>query len=130
MMKNVAKLVVTLVITAAFASCSQAQTPTRSERSPEERAQMQTEIMTEALSLNEAQVPPVDDINRKYSRLMTDLQAQDGNRRSKFRAARELMSEKDTELQAVLTEDQYAVYQEKKAEMRDKLKEKRREQRN
>ena len=125
-MKTIGKISTIALLIGIFTSCSQAQT--RGDRSPEERAQLQTEMMTEALSLSEDQIPQVEDINMKYSEKLANIQAQSGNRRSKFQAARGLMEEKGAELEAVLTADQYAIYQEKKAEMRAKMKEKRKKQ--
>ena len=124
-MKTIGKVSTVVLLLGIFTSCSQAQT--RGDRSPEERAQLQTEMMTEALSLGEDQASRVADINAKYSEKMANIQAQEGSRRSKFQAARGLMEEKDAELEAVLTADQYATYQKKKAEMRVKMKEKRKE---
>ena len=113
----------------ALASCSQSQTQaqTRGDRTPAERAQLQTEMMTEALNLSEEQVPTVESINVKYSEKIAAIQARDGNRRSKFQSMRGLMEEKDAELAAVMTQAQYIIYQERKAEMRAKMKEKRKE---
>ena len=123
-MKKLRIVYIALGVLVMMNSCSQAQT--RSERSPEERAQMQTKMMTETLNLDDAQVKQADKINRVYSEKMADIQAQDGDRKSKFRLVRQLMEEKDAELAEVFTEDQYAVYQDKKSEMRAKMQERRR----
>ncbi len=106
---------------ALASSCSQAQT--WAKRSPEERAQMQTKMMTEALDLDDTQAAQVDKINHKYSERMAEVQAQDGDRKSKFRLWKQIMEEKDAELAEVFTQDQYTVYQEKKSEIRAKMKE-------
>ena len=127
-MKNLKKLGLALVI-GVLASCSQSQTQAqiRGDRTPSERAQLQTKMMTQALSLSKEQVPTVKKINVKYSEKIAAIQAQDGSRRNKFQRMRGLMEEKDQELATVLTEDQYEAYLKKKAEMHSKMKEKRKE---
>lgn len=124
-MSVVRKIGVTSILVLICMTFGQAQG--RNARSPQERAQRQTKIMIEALDLTEAQVPLVDQINLKYSQRATDLWNQDGNRRAKFKTLRKLMSQKDTELEAVLSADQYMIYEEKKADMRARVRKKRKE---
>ncbi len=122
--KNIGMALVMMIF---LAGCTQTQAQAQSQQSPEERAQRQTEMMTEALDLNASQVAQVEDINMKYSERIADIQAQSGDRRGKFKTMRGMMEEKDAELEAVFTSNQYTIYQEKKAEMRSKMKKRRRE---
>ena len=122
-MKNVLKVASILLFVAGLTISGKAQTEALA--SPEERAQMQTAIMTEALTLTEDQVPLVEDINLKYSEKVEEIRKKDTSRREKFKAIRQLMKEKDTELKKVFTETQYSVYQKKKAALREKIKERR-----
>ena len=122
-MKNVLKVASILFFAVGLTVSGKAQTEALA--SPEERAQMQTAIMTEVLTLTEDQVLLVEDINLKYSEKVEEIRKEDTNRREKFKAVRQLMKEKDAELKKVFTETQYSVYQEKKAALREKIKERR-----
>jgi hypothetical protein len=76
---------------------------------PEKRAEQQTTMMTDSLSLSDAQANKVGEINRKYAKQWQDARNQnaDGDweaMRSKMMTMRE---EQDKELQAVLTTEQW-----------------------
>ena len=78
--------------------------------SPEDRAKRQTTMMKDNLSLTAVQEPKVNDINLKYARKMdearkiTDTAAQ-------RKTVKSLNQQKDNELKAVFTPDQFKTYQ-------------------
>ena len=93
-------------------------------KTPEQRAQFQTEMMTTKLKLSPDQTSKVQAINLKYAQEMDPIIKSDAGRFSKFKQAKALLKEKDTELKGVFTADQFKQYQDFEAEMRDKMKEK------
>lgn len=104
------------------------------ERPPEERAEIQTKIMTYALALSDSsRIDNVHDINLKYARKMEKLTDGDSNRRVKFRKMRSLSEDKDNDLKKALTSEQYEEYLALKEQWRERLideMQKRREEKN
>lgn len=91
---------------------------------PEENAKLITDWMQSALTLEEDQVAPVYAVNLKYAQKNRAI-ANSGDR--KLRLLNKLKSasrEKDKELRALFTQDQYRRYQEKKEEMKTRVKQK------
>jgi Spy/CpxP family protein refolding chaperone len=84
---------------------------------PEERAKRQTEMMKENLSLTAAQEPKVSAINLKYAKKMEDVRkiADTTVQRKTFQ---NLNKQKDGELKAVLTADQFKSYLKQVEEMK------------
>lgn len=84
---------------------------------PEERAKRQTEMMKENLSLTPAQEPKVSAINLKYAKKMEDVRkiADTAVQRKTFQ---NLNKQKDGELKAVLTADQFKSYLKQVEEMK------------
>ncbi|QGY44628.1 hypothetical protein GM418_13430 [Maribellus comscasis] len=98
-----------------------AQNP-NSDKTPEERASFQTEWMTENLTLFEEQVPKIDSLNLVYAKKMEALKEIQG-RFNQLREAKKIAGEKEDELKQILTKDQFKIYQDKKSELREKMKE-------
>jgi hypothetical protein len=84
---------------------------------PEQRAQIQTDLMKTKLSLTEAQYKQVSAINLLYARKIEPIFRSDANRFSKYHQIQPLLDEKDEKLKAVFTPDQFKKYQDVKAEM-------------
>lgn len=93
-------------------------------KTPEQRAQFQTEMMTSKLKLNTDQQTKVQAINLKYAKKMEPIIKGDAGRFQKFKQAKALLKDKDNELKAVFTADQFKQYLDFEAEMRQKVKEK------
>jgi len=104
------------------------------ERPPQERAEIQTRLMGNALSLSDSsRIDKVYDINLKYAKKMEELTNSGSRRRAKFRKMRSLSEDKDKELKKTLTSEQYEEYLELKEQMRERMIEemqKRREEKN
>jgi hypothetical protein len=88
------------------------------ETTPEERAEAQTSMMKENLGLDDAKVQKVHAINLKYAKMMDPtIQGPDGPM-MKRRVASNRQQQKDGELKAVLSADEYQKYLASKEEMR------------
>jgi hypothetical protein len=124
---NSMKILMLLVVLTAgsFGQQAIAQTTERTKLTAEERAQKLTDWMKSELTLTAEQEPTVHAINVKYANQMDDIKADGGDRRSKFKDARDNSKAKDEELKAVLTPDQFTKYTEKKQEMQQKIRENR-----
>ncbi|QCR24358.1 DUF4890 domain-containing protein [Pontibacter sp. SGAir0037] len=93
----------------------------KEKRTPEERAQLRTERMSERLELNASQKQKVQALHLKQAK---EMQAMRADAKSKEDAGknREAMKARhvqyDAELKGILTPQQYAKYQADQAEMR------------
>ncbi|MEA3412949.1 MAG: hypothetical protein U9R74_15620 [Pseudomonadota bacterium] len=88
---------------------------------PEGRAAFQTHRMKNTLGLDQEQIDKVREINLKYARKVeTTVGASEGELR-KLEEMREIGEEKDRELKAILSADQYDKYLALKEEMREKM---------
>ena len=104
-------------------------TTTRRERlantTPEQRANQQTTQMKKRLSLTADQEPTVAAINLNYARKMqTVLETGERNRQT-LKQVRGMADQKDAELKAVFTADQYTQYETFKDGQKDRMKERR-----
>jgi len=103
---------------------AQTTQPTQKARpnlSAEERAQKRTEKMTADLGLNAEQQAQVAAINRKYADIVDEMRTQEKADKDVRRAeAQKRIAERDAELKAVLTPEQYTKHQEMKAANQEK----------
>ncbi len=121
-MKNTCKLIIPLAFCLLITSFMQAQ---RRGGSPEERAQKQTERMTEALTLSTAQTAKIQEINLKYSKLGKEArdkarQSDSVDREAMRESMMSLHEKKKAELKLVLTADQFTKYEQLEAERKEK----------
>lgn len=96
---------------------------------PEQRAELQTEWMKSALSLDQNQVPLVHEINLKYARKNQAAMDSGGSKLKMYRKLKDLSAEKEKALATVLTKEQYRTYEEKKDELKEKVKDRASEKR-
>ncbi len=88
-------------------------------QNPEQRAEQQTATMTEKLSLSEAQAGKVKEINLKYAKKMQEARDQANGDWEAMRGTMGTMrTEQDSELQTVLTEEQWQQWIKYREEMR------------
>lgn len=91
----------------------------RQRSTPEERAKRQTETLVERLSLTKEQKEKVYDIYLKSAQAAAKL---DNSDREKMREAmQKSQKERDTEIKAILTEDQQKKYDEVQKEMQERM---------
>ena len=89
----------------------------RGNASPEDRAKHLTEMMKETLSLTAAQEPKVSAINLKYAKKMEDVRKV-ADTAVQHKSMQNLNKQKDGELKAVLTADQFKSYLKQVEEMK------------
>ncbi len=121
-MKNMMKHMMLVIVGIAMPGILYAQTEMSGNVTPGQRAEYQTAWMRTELSLDSMVVSDVYDINLKYAKKMEKLRGNNTSRRAKFREFRSLSDKKDRELKSIFNENQYHLYQKKKKEMRDKMK--------
>lgn len=108
-----------------FAQLAIAQNATGlTDKTPEERAQFQTNLMKSKLNLDSGQVTQLQAINLKYALKTDPIIKSDAGKFSRFRQIKALQKEKDEELKKIFTAEQYKQYEAFKTEMKDKMKEK------
>lgn len=110
-----------------FSATAMAQTLSSKEsnRSPEEKAKIKTQKMTERLGLDEKQQQVVFDVNLKYSKMMEEARAKRAEQKAEAKNDfEEVRMQYEKELKAHLNEKQQAELdqmheeREKKAQMR------------
>lgn len=89
--------------------------------SPEQRAQLQTAFMKEALSLDAQTLSKVQAINLKYAKIAEPVLKGDDNMFKKRSKMHEIMEAKDQELKGVLSGSQFELYDSKKEELKGYL---------
>ena len=91
---------------------------------PEERAQVQTELMQEKLQLDDAQSTSLNEINLKFARKMEGVIKGDKSKWTKFRTAKKYDKEKDQALEELLSKEQFKAYLKYKDQLKADGKEK------
>ncbi|GAO41637.1 hypothetical protein FPE01S_01_06510 [Flavihumibacter petaseus NBRC 106054] len=97
----------------------------KQKATPEERAASLTDWMKSKLQLTAEQEPKVKEINLKYAQNNEALKTAPGSKREKMKTLKADEASRDSELKAILTPEQYKIYQDSKAELKQKIKEKR-----
>jgi hypothetical protein len=91
---------------------------------PEQRAKMQTTMMATKLSLDSATRLKVYDANLKAAQKMDPVIKGDGRGLAKMRKMKSIEEQKDKDMKAALSPDQYKQYETMKEEIKEKMKEK------
>jgi hypothetical protein len=107
-----------------FALIASAQLADLKNTTPEQRAKALTEMMTTKLGLSPEQTSKVANLNLKYANKMEPLIKGSEGPFAKMREMREVNEAKQTELQQILTPQQFQNYLASKEQMREKLLEK------
>lgn len=119
-------VLVAIMFVVSFLGCLSRDTVERGtvlvqETTPAERATFQTERMTLALELSEAQQNSIYAINVNIAARMEALVLSSASPSRKGRKARQLMAEKDVAFQKVLSVPQYKTYQQQKQALEGEL---------
>ncbi|MBK8426981.1 MAG: DUF4890 domain-containing protein [Lewinellaceae bacterium] len=123
-MKHILKLAISALLFLVVFTSMQAQPPGGGERpsmDPVKRAEKQTAMMTEQLTLSEAQAAKVQEINLKYaekSKAMREANTS-GDRTAMREQMTALRTAQDAELKTMLTSDQWAAWEKIQAEQRE-----------
>jgi len=91
------------------------------DTTPKERAEAQTLMMKEKLGLGDAKVEKVRAINLKYAEKMEPVLKGSDGPLMKGREARNFQAQKEGELKAILSADEYKKYLASKEEMRQQV---------
>jgi len=90
--------------------------------SAQDRAAKMTDWMKTNLTLTDAQLPKIQDINLRYAQMMDSLKSSSADQADKMTAMKADNAAKDAEIKSVLTDSQFQAYQAKEAEMKEKYK--------
>ena len=83
-------------------------------------------VQENAVQLTEEQKPKVDEVNKEYLQALATTRKEEASRLEKYNTLKQLRSTRDEKLKAILTEEQYAIYQDDQQERRKQLRERRR----
>ncbi len=95
---------------------------------PEERADFQTNRMKTLLNLSDEQTAKVREINLKYAKENQEVFNSDVTREEKKNKLRAIYGQKQNELKTVLSKEQYEKLQSENKAMRNRRRERRRQQ--
>ncbi len=121
-LNRIVAVVLFLVACSSFSVSVSAQTAAPKAQA-EERAKSMTAQMQKKLALADAQYQPVYDINLKYAKVNEQILKGTDGKIAKFKKLRSTQQSKSKELQAVLTKDQFILYEAWSKEVKEKLKE-------
>jgi hypothetical protein len=116
-MKRILRNLIANACVASLLAVVSLPTAAQPPRDPETAAKYQTEWMQRELSLTEAQLPKVQELNLTYAKkqraLLAGKEADRTQRRADWKA---LQQEKETQVKTLLTEAQWKLYEQKKQE--------------
>ncbi len=93
-------------------------------KTPEERAKLQTDMMKSKLSLTADQQGKIEVINLSYAKKFEPIIKSKDSKITRLKQARSLQKAKDSELKKVFTAEQFKTYEKFKDELKSKLKDK------
>lgn len=111
---KIGTLILLLASSLAFAQSGSTSTP-------EDRAQRWDTWMKETLLITPEQETRVHDINLTFARQNEKLRTSTESRKDKFKALKLSDKQKDKELQSVLTQEQFELYDQKKKDFQKQL---------
>jgi len=117
-------LAAVLMLTGGMASAQnqmQAKMQELAQTTPDQRAELQTSMMKTKLSLTDQQLPEVQKINLDTATQMQPVIAGSDGPLIKMRKAKTIEAQRDSELQKVLTPDQYKQWQAEKEQMKQQI---------
>lgn len=118
-MKKVASLILSCALVFFVPALALAQMEDLKNSTPEERAAVQTQWMQNNLSLDAQAINAVSAINLEYAKETQKLLDSDSSKLDKLMTFKRNSQAKAAELKAILTPEQYALYQQKRSEMED-----------
>jgi hypothetical protein len=121
-MKNL-KLI--LALTILFTMSANIVTAQATDKKAEMKEQMKA--AKEKLALTADQEPKFMEISKKYALKMKEIKDGNQGKRDKFKAVKEIQSQKNEEIKMVLSEEQFKTYLQLQEERRAMMKERREE---
>ena len=113
-----------LFLLGANTSFGQSKATTLTDEQKEELAKNMEEYF-EALNLSEAQKPEFKAITEKYAKQMKAVKDSGGGKLQKYKKVKSIQKNKNSEMEKLLSKDQYEVYLEKQEEMQKRMKKRR-----
>nr|WP_299341901.1 hypothetical protein [Allomuricauda sp.] len=116
------KHILILAIVSLISTTAMGQERTLTE---EQRAQMEANLNEYSLKLDlsEEQKPKFVEITKRYGQQMRGLKDSDKGRLAKYKEYKSIRKNKNAEMKAILSEEQYETYLETQEEMQQKMKE-------
>jgi hypothetical protein len=122
-MIRIIKITVALVLITLVATNASAQSKMTEEQKQEIKAKYQAN--KEKLNLTEDQSKKVDAINSTWVEGIASLKNSDASKMSKYKKLKSLKEEKNKKMKEVLTKEQFKIYKEQQAEMKEEFKQRR-----
>jgi hypothetical protein len=122
-MKQIFKLIMTLVLFTLGTINATAQSKLTEEQKTEAKAKYQE--YKEKLNLTEEQSKKVDAINTTWFEGIAELKRSDASKMAKYKKYKSLKSERDSKMKEVLTKEQFKMYKQQQEEMKDEYKQRR-----
>lgn len=93
----------------------------------EQKAQMEAQLedYIEKLDLSEEQRPKFEEITKRYGKQLMVLKESSKGRLSKYKEFKSINKDRNKEMEALLSEEQYTIYMATQEEMQQKMKENR-----
>jgi len=110
-----------LSLTSAF---SQNKANDLMNKTPEDRAKVQTEMMKNKLNLSTEQQTKIEAINLNYAKKFEPVIKSSDSKLTRYKRAKSLQKAKNEELKKVLTTSQYQRYEKSKETLKSTLKDK------
>ncbi len=97
------------------------------EMTEEQKAQMEAQLedYIEKLDLSEEQQPKFEEITKRYGKQLMVLKESSKGRLSKYKEFKSINKNRNKEMEALLSEEQYTIYLATQEEMQQKMKENR-----
>lgn len=117
--------IITILLLTLFNVASYAQERQLTEEQ-KEQVKEQLEQYFEKLDLSEKQKPKFEEITKKYALQMKTLKTSGKSKFAKYKEYKSIKGSKNKEMKALLSAEQFKIYQETQKEIQKKIKEKRR----
>ena len=121
-MKNLVKSLSVIAMIVLSQAVSAQDTKEMMKKTPEERAQFQTQWMQNQLGLNSDQVSRISAVNLKYAKINEPVLKGSDGKFSKLKQLKANQKSKERELKGVFTPEQFTRYLSVQDEMKDKMK--------
>jgi Spy/CpxP family protein refolding chaperone len=122
-MKKTIVIIFLMMVSLGISFAQTAQTNPRENKSPEERAQLQTDRIVKSLALSDEQAAKLKEANLQQAKKMDALKTEFAHERQEFRKeAGNIHASTEQNYKAILTPEQYQKYQQNKEKQVEKRK--------
>lgn len=123
-MKKIKVLAILFVVLLGSSMLLQAQSQERLSDDKKKEMKKQMEANEARLNLNEDQKEPYRTINRKYGKMAREVRDEEIEREEKMEKLKKIRNDRNLEMKALLSDDQYVIYLEIEAERKELMKQK------